>query len=473
MTKNYLKLVFINRTVWYAILWFAFISICANLIPYFSNDYRYMLIQGVNNEFVDSLFDIVISQYNHYFQWGGRTVAHTIAQFMLYIGKPGHAIISGICYIIFMLFIYYNAMGIRPTLKIKFIPFFFISMGLWISLRAYGEVIFNVISSANYLFTTTLILIFILPYRLSFEKNNLENNIVYIIPMFILGILAGWCNENTSFAINFCIFLLLIYQFKNKSLINYLVAGFIGSVIGFALLVFSPGNEVRLENMQGRGFNFLNHLDEAIVIILESISIQFILLITLIYILYKIRERMLHLDRMPQYMGSMFLLSIGIVSALIMIASPNVPARSFTPYTTFSIAAILGFVKIFLDRDENILPTKVMNIIGYSFALYFILTAINTILAYRQAYIDQLGREYEIVRQLDTHQTNLVVSPFNVKNSKYVFIGDIQGDVNHWSNKILSSFYNIKSIKRKCDFEKDKLPYDFIPFQDVGYPVCK
>ena len=158
-----------TRSYCYLLLWFGIIVMGVVLTPYFANDYRYFLVQGTS-EFVSSLNDIAVSQYRHYFEWGGRTVAHTIAQLLLWWGKPMSGIVQGLCYVTLILFIYYNAYGLKPTLRVRFMPIFIISLLLLFQLRRYGEVVFNIVSSANYLYTTTIMLMFLLPYRFSMDR---------------------------------------------------------------------------------------------------------------------------------------------------------------------------------------------------------------------------------------------------------------------------------------------------------------
>ena len=62
----------------------------------FGDDYIYSFVWQGNSMFVPltedavrvtSLKDIFVSQWLHYFTWGGRTVAHVLAQFFLWLGK--------------------------------------------------------------------------------------------------------------------------------------------------------------------------------------------------------------------------------------------------------------------------------------------------------------------------------------------------------------------------------------------------
>ncbi|MBP5243143.1 MAG: hypothetical protein J6Z28_00295, partial [Succinivibrio sp.] len=93
------------KTNIYLLFWFSFIAIFAFLIPYYSNDYRYQLIEGTE-DMVSSLWDICVSQYRHYFTWGGRTPPHFLAQCLLWGGKVISSIATALCYISLIYIIY-------------------------------------------------------------------------------------------------------------------------------------------------------------------------------------------------------------------------------------------------------------------------------------------------------------------------------------------------------------------------------
>ena len=128
-----------NRTHFYIFIWAVFIFTCTELGPYFSNDFRYMLIQGTT-DFVGSIGDIFVSQWRHYFEWGGRTPNHLLAQFLLYIGKPWSAIATGLCFAALVVVIYchgYCCSVSRALKNLKFWPVVFIIFSLWLCLRLY------------------------------------------------------------------------------------------------------------------------------------------------------------------------------------------------------------------------------------------------------------------------------------------------------------------------------------------------
>lgn len=460
-----------RKSTFYLFSWFVFIFIMSLLIPYFSNDYRYQLIEGTD-DFVRSFSDVFVSQYRHYFDWGGRSVAHVIAQSLLLIGKPYSSIIQGLCYVTMILFIYYHAYGIKPTLKLRLMPLIFITACLWICLRAFGEVTLMVVSSCNYLYTTTILLMFSLPFRLSIKKEKSKDSYLFAIAMFFFGIIAGWCNENSSAAMVAMIGLLNLYHIKQKTLTKWQLLGGIGLLIGFALLIFSPGNQVRVDFMEEKGFNYWSHFFTAFVLVLQSIGYQYLILITLAIALYKIHKQNLHVDNMPLYIGSWFNVIIGLLSILIMTFSPTVPARSATATTVFLTAGTLGFIVLYTKSYTSLLGERARAIFTGIFIVYLSATAVNTVMGYYQASIDNAKVEKEIQAQLQAGSKNLVVSPFAVRTNKYIYIADVNADKNNWKNLILKRYYHVDSIVKICEVPKEFLPDDFRPFEKIGDPKC-
>ena len=66
--------------------------------------------------------------------------------------------------------------------------------------------------------------------------------------MFILGILAGWTNENTAFGLIIIILGFLIKEkYEKKKIGKDKIMGLIGTIIGFIIMIAAPGNYIRSE----------------------------------------------------------------------------------------------------------------------------------------------------------------------------------------------------------------------------------
>lgn len=457
--------------VW-LLLWGLFVCACAYMIPYFSNDYRYMLIQG-GDGMVSSFSDLAISQWNHYFQWGGRTVAHTIAQLLLWHGKYVSAVCGGICYVALMVVICAHAQGRMPTLSsLRFPLVFFVTFLVWLCLRIYGEVVFMLVSSCNYLYTTTLVLIFLLPYRISLRKEPMAGGALAAIGMLILGVLAGWTNENTGAAAVGGVILVLAWLGRTGRLRAWQVTGFIGLVAGYLLLVLSPGNEARLEFMEEGGYTFLKHFPVAVGIFFSSLLTQLPIIAAFAYLAFRAwRSGSAKADSYAWY-GAIWEGLIALAALGVMIFSPNFPSRSAAPFTFFAVAAAAGMLELLHAEGVEPIPALWRKVLYVAAAAYLIPTVSNTIHGYRQAQLDGRARDSEITAQLESGARDLVVHPFNVKTSKYMFIGDVRAQKTYFANQILYKFYKVRSIRRTCNYKMPWYPYDYIVLAKIGKPVC-
>lgn len=461
------------RSYGYLLLWGLFIAVCAYMIPYFSNDYRYMLIQGSDAQ-VASLGDIAISQWNHYFFWGGRAVAHTIAQLLLFIGKPWSALISAACYLTLILSCAALACGTslkEQLLKPNFMSIWIVTMALWLCLRIYGEVVFMLVSSCNYLFTTTIVLLFLIPYREAFIK-DVRHGVLFAAAFLVLGILAGWSNENTGFAACLGVGIGCLYALKKGKLRLWQISGALGLVAGYLLLMLSPGNEARLNSMEDGGFTFLGHLPAALKILGVTLLTQLPLLLALLYCIYRLVKKGVQKRDLKNWYVLCWLFLIGAVSLLIMLASPNFPSRTTAPFTVFTATVLAGAVFTARQYAVRLLPLKAFWGLNFLLVIYTTVTWGNTLDSYHQAMADGRARDLEIASQLAEGKQDLVVQPFHVKTSKYLFIGDVRAQKSYFANGILAKFYKVHSIRRSCNYKFAWYPYDVMVLAENTKSVC-
>lgn len=449
-----------TRCYCYLLLWFGFIACSAHLTPYFANDFRYLLITGTD-QLVSSVSDIFVSQYRHYFEWGGRTVAHVIAQFLLYLGKPSAPVIQALCYVFLILLIYYNAFGIKPTLKLSLRPLVVITILLFLQLRAYGEVVFNVVSSANYLYTIVIVLAFLLPYRISMMRPLVMPFWLLWPIMLILGVLAGWSNEATSAAVATGLGVYLLWNLHRRALKLWQCIGYLGFLVGFALLILAPGNKARLDSMENNGFDYVDHLWEALLIFGESLLVCGLLLICVAFLLYKINSHCLHLRNPHMYYGSLWFIGMGFFSLFLMIFSPNFPIRASTTYVVFSIIGILGLAKVASHYTNYVLPKYVEYGLFGVFGCFTLAVMFNAMWAYLLLSENIEVRNAEILSQRSKSAETIVVKPLEVRTYKYLYVADVRHDPNYWTNKIVAKFYRVNQIYRTQDFKPNDIHYDW------------
>ncbi len=462
------------KTLAYLLPWCVVIALCSLYTPYFGNDFRYMLVEGTN-DLVSSLSDIVISQYRHYFTWGGRTVNHLIAQFLLYIGKPAQSIITALTYGLLLLAIVWAGLNCRrPTFKVRLLPLIFVSLVLWLCMRNFGEVVINVVSSSNYMFSTLLILLFFIPFVQSFHLERDVRPWWFSLFMCALGILAGWTNENTGCAAVTVVGLYNLKLLKEKRLTAWQCLGGCGLLGGYLALMLAPGNAARMLFMENKGFDFWEHFfNDSIGIIGLSFLTQHLLLISLIWVLWQLKRHALLVCPSAQVKAGLWLCAAGFLSLLIMLASPTIPARSAAPFTIFVAAGTVALANELYLHGISICPKSLCNAVLSVLFIVSAASAVNAVLGYRQMYFDNQQRGREIIAQLRQGKQDLVVSPLKTQRGRYIYAADVRTDPQNWANLILTRYYGLHSIVRSCDEVSSSLPNDFVYFVKIGQPVCK
>lgn len=266
---------------------------------------------------IASFRDIFDSQIEHYFHWGGRSVAHIIVQFFMWQGKIFFDFANTIVFITFVILILRLARSKNILWTL---------VGLWICLPQFVPTMLWLTGSCNYLWMTTLQLGFLLA---------LESRSRFLIP---LGILAGWSNE--AGAISIFIVSLIYLRTKKDPIESREIFGMISLSIGLMLLMFAPGNSFRVQDSFPDGFHFsleilLNHLANPFAtLILHSLPLILLCLMNL-----KSRVKL-------------FLFG-GFIAPTAMLFSPEFPTRAaFISPVLFLIGALIALedIKLFSVR---------------------------------------------------------------------------------------------------------------------------
>lgn len=225
------------------ILCFAPILILNILTPIISDDYTYLFIWGELAR-VQSLSDVVQSQINHYFAWGGRSVVHFIAQVLLLLPSALADVLNSLVFSIYAFLVYLHIKG-RGEGSISL--YVLVNLAIWCFQPVIGDTVLWLTGAANYLWGTVIILLFLLPFRFyDGNKAGVASMIVASLVMLLLGVIAGWTNENTAGAMILLAFFFIIrYKSKGCEIPVWSFAGLLGAVAGYCFMILAPGNYER------------------------------------------------------------------------------------------------------------------------------------------------------------------------------------------------------------------------------------
>lgn len=333
------------------------------LTPMIGDDLAYLYIFGTK-EPVGGIGDIIDSQVNHYKWWGGRSVVHVIAQALLQLPNLLADVLNALVYIGFAFLIYFHIKG-RGT-KHSLSLFVLINLAIWFLIPMFGDTILWLTGSANYLWGTSIILLFLLPYRLyEGKKWSTQKHILMSILLFVFGIVAGWTNENTVAGMIVMILLLLLYFHAQKwNIPPAFFIGIVGILIGYAIMILAPGNLFRARHTPDttimlvlyRAFLYTKYLfvNYGVLIILYLVS--FILL-----------------EKNTSNKSSIKLSFIYIIGALAaiyaMIFSPQFPPRAWFGVVSYLLIA-LGMILYHLDWNNESLKKVRFSLILISFVAF-------------------------------------------------------------------------------------------------------
>ena len=240
---------------------FAFLFALNHFMPVHRDDYDYSMVwkTGVH---LASFSDVCASGVQHYLLHGGRTVTVFCLQLFLWLGKTAFDITNAL---MFLALVVLATMHARRALDFWKHPRLLAATALllWLSLPHFGEVAVWKSGSTVYLWSAVPAFFFLLPYNLALRalsEGRRVRRMWAVLPMFLLGILAGWSIENLAVTVVVTAFGASLYVRRRYGTSPaWMITGALGALTGLAGLVAAPGNYVRYD-VQGAGKGILAHI---------------------------------------------------------------------------------------------------------------------------------------------------------------------------------------------------------------------
>lgn len=423
-----------QKTVIGMIVVFFLVFLMNCLVVVVSDDLGYQINNG--------LLDIFHREYVQYMTWTGRTVAHILARFFLAMPKIIFNIANSLCFVYFTYLLCAHAQKKRelPNLLVYLLTVCLV----FLFVPLFGQTVLWETGSCNYLWTTTIVLHALLPYRL----NDTQEKNPSVIGMFLLGLLGGWSNENTGGAFILLIGLFLLPLFYQKKKVSpWMWSGLVGSVLGFCMLILAPGNKIRaldFVHTEGKAYELLHDWVQ-FVDVLEIgqgvLWILFVIVLTLYWVLKKNQKEV-------YYACSYAVAGIAAVFAITLSPVPVLFDRSMFGATAFLIIAIVLCANALMDQKEMKIGLSVLCALLGLGSVFQYIRAIPD-LAYtmyqdrnRNAYVEQqkqLGNVNPIVPQ--------IYREFETTYNPLHGLSDLSVYRLQWMNQYYSQAHGIESIQ--------------------------
>ena len=281
--------------------------------------------------------------------------------------------------------------------------------------------------------------------------------------MFLFGIIAGCTNENS---VCWVILLLLVFIFKTrkiKELDMWMYTGIAGLAIGYAILMFSPGNFARLAATHGNGwFNQARFLENlhifAFVLVMQLLMWHFCLrsLPRIYYTLHLHTET--EQEKLKKELTLIKALSVTAMGmSVIMLFSPEFHLRSAFPGTV-QLMIVTGIVlRIQKDYGIELLQQNVKKFLIYVSSIFFVVSAGFTLqhLYDHHVYNEKLLSHVAALKRNGAEmQAVLDVEPFSEPSKikdflsgKHAFNANVTEDTNSWINVAFARYYGIKGVR--------------------------
>lgn len=411
-----------------------------NLItPLIMDDFSYAF--GTTGR-VQNLKDIFDFQIWYYLHWGGRNVAHTLAQFFLMNNKLLFNIMNSAIYTLLIYLIYRIIKGKNEDHPIY--PLL-IHLYLWFFTPVFGQAFIWLTGSCNYLWTTTIIMIF-LNLFLHFNASQKKYNILKCILFGVLGIITGWTNENSGTSLVFILIsYIIVKKLIEKEKINSIQwFGILGTIIGFVIMIVAPGNFIRSSGFDDNRFFIIKWIERAISITQTAESYLLIPIIILVIILS------CYFYNKQKIRKEIYLFIIGTIIAIYsMVASPTFPERSWTMVIIY-MAIISGIILYDLKLKNNLKKIVIIDI-----SIIVSLTFINSyILTFKDSYGFYNTWQERIKTIEEGKKKGIQEYEFETfyttrKQSASFALGDLYPDKNDSNNQSYARYFGVKYIKAK------------------------
>ena len=424
---------------------FFMVTIYEFLTPNMSDD----IIYGDKVAEAGSFFGLFAQEVEHYLTHTGRSVAHIILRIFLYIGnKAVFNVAAGLVFILVSLFIYLNV----ETKKDHDVRLY---LGIMILLWLFEPTISNSVlwetGACNYMFTGCIMLGYITLFR-QYLKKDMEGSPKNIALMLFLGLLAGWCNENTSGGVLlFSLLMLVVKCRENKSFKGirpWMISGFIGNVAGYIILLMSPGNQSRAASADESHTGLLALMARFLKITLNIRNNYLILVFAFVVILIAIAYRCKSFDKFFEAAKDMLLFGfLFLATCYALIAVPDSQLRTYYGASLFLMIGILeGFAWIlnegFSEDLVQILGTSLVTLLGIFLIFTYVeeganLARIKREYMERDAYLTEAAKGEEMVVEAP------MLRPDWETRYSMAYSSDLTEDKFNWLNLSYSEHYGL------------------------------
>ncbi|MBR1805653.1 MAG: hypothetical protein IJ774_04610 [Selenomonadaceae bacterium] len=399
-------------------------------------------------ERVSSLSDIFDSMSSYYMTWGGRIFAGGLAQLFIWLGKPTFDFANTLMFILLVTVV----VNLSNTwLKLSRTALAWIFFSLFILSAASVTSMLWLTGSCNYMWMSFFQLLFLTPYVKALRSHDAGSSPLKIALMFVLGLLAGWSNEAGALA-TVVLTAFFVQWSKSQGIFRtWMATGLVASIIGCVLMLFAPGNFVRLEffheNFSYTADFFLTNVDGFCRVVAAD-------LIALIPMFGYFLRRGLGRFTTAEVLMLAFAATGLLVPVLMLFAPEFNPQISVTSLAFILVASSSAILE--LERIHFTLPRKIPRPVVVAFTAVFV--AYFATLIYTDISVFNSARRQARYIQRNVEVDPVPLSPMQVRHrfedihgdkSAVAYIehfGGVRKDANFCLNLLVARYYGARHV---------------------------
>lgn len=453
-----------RKSIFYIVLGVAVLMLFAYVVltPYMSDDYFYMF----EARQASSLWDLVRQQYGEYLSNSGRVVGQFNIRLFLSMDKWVFNVVNSVMFAALVLLMYHN---VKRKKKHDIFVLFLIVVFLWKYAVSFGQTMLWICGACNYLWGSVLILGFFTFYR-HFLTNTerIKHPVLLTIGTFFFGILAGWCNENTSGG---GLLLVLMFAFNfwwdnkkegKRKIYPFMISGVVGMCCGLLGMILAPGVRNRSETMSDGEYTGLIGLLSRVyktTVTVRELFFDLLVIMTIVLIILVLQKKIKGWMDIRRKESILFLVA-AVATAYALILAPVPADRAFFGAGIFlMIGVIQGIVDV--AEEEFLLRVAKYSLVSV-LCLWLFFTYMENLVNLARIYREETQR-VEMIKadKADPNGDGIVVVPQLREEFQNPYSNahesDMTEDKNYWINIFYEIYYDVGNITAISRDEWDEI----------------
>ena len=414
-----------------------------------------------------SIRDLFAQEYTQYMTWTGRSVCHMILRFFLLTDKMVFNVVSSVAFVLLTLLIYWN---VDHRKKYDTPVYLLVNLLIWMFGVVFRQTVLWETGACNYLWGAVLIMGFVTLYRYGLKRESgggqesegvvpkqadgLKHPVLWAVFLPVLGVLAGWCNENSSGGGLLMVLLCLgFYLYEKKKGLHaikpWMITGLLGNLAGLAIMVLAPGNAIRSqaqpEEEHSGLLGYMARFQKITLAVRENFLLLLIIGILLFIIVYYQKKSW---KALWAYSRNGFLWAfVFLATCYALVLTPEPQARAYFGAGVFLTVSVVQFFVDVSEKEVIFASLKTGMISVMLLVMFFTYMDSGANLA--RIYREYNERDVYLTQKAEEGVTDVTVPmlrpDFETKYSDG-YNSDIREDPGYWVNVAYASYYGFNSV---------------------------